>query len=48
MNGPYPRVTQILKDVGLGADFSHIPLAPLEYARMPGGALHFAIPLHHP
>ena len=47
MNGPYPRVTQILKDVGLGADFSHIPLARLEYARMRGEALHLAIRYHH-
>lgn len=47
MSEPYPRVTQILKDVGLGADFSHVPPARLEYARMRGEALHLAIRYHH-
>ena len=47
MSEPYPRVTQILKDVGLGADFSRVPPARLEYARMRGVALHLAIRYHH-
>ena len=47
MSEPYPRVTQILRDVGLGADFSRVPQARLEYARMRGEALHLAIRYHH-
>ena len=47
MSEPYPRVTQILRDVGLGADFSRVPQARLEYARMRGEALHLSIRYHH-
>lgn len=38
-----PRVSEILADVGLGADFSSVPPAALEYARERGQAVHAAI-----
>jgi hypothetical protein len=43
MTAPFPRVTAILEDVGLGPDFTGVPLATLEYARIRGQAVHSAI-----
>lgn len=43
MTEPFPRVTRILADVGLGPDFSRVPPADLEIARDRGNAVHAAI-----
>jgi len=42
-----PSVTEIRDAVGLGPDFSRVPPAILEYARIRGQALHLAIRYHH-
>lgn len=43
MTAALPRVTEILADVGLGPDFSRVPVAVLEAARVRGSAVHAAI-----
>ena len=45
--GRLPSVTQILKAVGLGADYDRVPAHTLEHARERGQALHAAIQYHH-
>ena len=45
--GDLPRVTEVLRAVGLGPDFSAVPAATLEHARQRGTALHAAIEWHH-
>lgn len=40
---PHPRVTEILDVVGLGPDFSTVPAAVLEAARIRGQGVHAAI-----
>lgn len=42
-----PRVTQILEAAGLGADYSAVPPAVLELARVRGTAVHEAIEARH-
>ncbi len=39
----FPRVTEILHDLGLGPDLAHVPPAVLEVARERGSAVHAAI-----
>lgn len=43
MASTLPRVTEILADVGLGPDFTGVPVAMLENARLRGQAVHAAI-----
>ena len=43
MTEALPRVTAILQDVGLGPDFTGVPPAVLEVARVRGAAVHAAI-----
>ena len=43
MTEALPRVTAILQDVGLGPDFTGVPAAVLEVARIRGSAVHAAI-----
>ena len=45
--GQVPSVTQILSAVGLSEDYSRVPPATLEIARLRGTALHAAIQWHH-
>jgi hypothetical protein len=43
MNGPLPRVTEILEAVGLSPDFTGIPAAVLDASRLRGSLAHEAI-----
>ena len=44
--GQFPRVSEILEAMGLGVDYSHVPPATLELAKLRGTALHLAIQYH--